>query len=238
MPYLNVTQSLYLLINDSPLRGVHGKTGGRFRGRRGSGTQGRVFRKRGGSPHGQQDVFAGQPGAAGPDPDARYPGGDGCRARPDHRARVPCHRCAFRPGRERPDRGALPGARRALQQRGRQPGDVVIPAMTMGARSRSRSALPVRAGGLPVPPAGDRKKVSRPRCDDCAPAPVEGNTQGEKTTPAERRGSSPQCSATNLLDPPSGIAGACMGTGMREVSRMTGPVARMRSPVSATTLPT
>ena len=60
MPYLNVTLSLYLLINDSSLRGVHGKTGRHFRGRRGSGTQGRAFRKRGGSPRGQQEIYPGQ----------------------------------------------------------------------------------------------------------------------------------------------------------------------------------
>ena len=133
MPYLNVTQSLYLLINDSSLRGVHGKTGGRFRGRRGSGTQGRVFRKRGGSPHGQQDVFTGQPGAAGPDPDARYPGGDGCRV--DLIIAPAFLVIGALSDRAENDRiGALCREHGVLfNSADGMPGDVVIPAMTMGA---------------------------------------------------------------------------------------------------------
>ena len=130
-----------------------------------------------------------EPGAAGPYPDARYPGGDGCRARPDHRTRIPCHRCALRPGRERPDRGALPGARGALQQRGRHARRCGYPGDDDGGALHDRDQHCEREpGGLPVHPAGDREKVSRPRCDDCAPAPAEGHAQGEKaTTPAERR---------------------------------------------------
>ena len=123
-------------------------------------------------------------GAAGPDPDARHPDGDGCRARPDHRAGVPGHRGALRPGTERPDRGALQRAWRALQQRGRRarrrghPGD--DDGRALHDRDQHREREP---GGLPVHPAGDREKLPVARCDDRAPAPLKGCAQGQKDKP-------------------------------------------------------
>ena len=159
-----------------------------FGGGGGSGTQGRAFRTRGGSPHGQQDVFPVQPGAAGPIQTLDT------RTATDAELDLIIAPAFLVIGalydreQNRPDRGALQRAWRALQQRGRRarrrghPGD--DDGRALHDRDQHREREP---GGVPVHPAGDREKLPVARCDDRAPAPLKGCARGRKTNPEERR---------------------------------------------------